>query len=120
MTTRVIQEYPGYYWQLEDNQWYMMWEPVHGWYSPPCLHPDIKKYELSVPRDLQDKIGLIIGREGHNFIRITEQTGCEYIFYLSIPNKIEIWGSQDSVHAASCKIRHLFYKIRNYNNTVVV
>lgn len=91
----------------------MTWEPIRGWYSPPRLNPGIKKYDLHVPQDLHDRIGLLIGRQGHNFIQITEQTGCEYIFYLSIPNKIEIWGSHDSIHHAIRKLRNLFRKIQN-------
>lgn len=114
MTTQIIQEHPGYYWEwdIEAVQYQMKWEPVQNCYSPPVLHPEVKKYELRVPFDMQDKIGLLIGGQGKNFKRITEQTGCFYIFYLSVPNKIEIWGPTEGVRAAVRKIWNLIHKIR--------
>lgn len=113
--THIIQEFPGYYWQWEGEQWQMKWEPVHGWYSPPRLHPEVRKYHVYVPFDLQDKMGLVIGRQGHNFVRITEETGCYYIFYLSVENKIEVWGPPDPVHQAVRKLRRLFRRFQNMN-----
>jgi hypothetical protein len=106
-TTQIIQEHPGYYWAWDEGvqQWQMMWEPVHSWYSPPRLHPEVKKYTVRVPYDLRDKIGLLIGRQGHNFIRITEQTGCYYIFYLSTTHTIEVWGPHEGVVQAVHKLR---------------
>jgi len=56
---------------------------------------------ISTPR------GLIIGQNGHHFKRITETTGCLYIFMI-YDNSIEIWGSYDSVIRAQFEIvRHL-------------
>lgn len=113
--TQIIQEYPGYYWQYDEEatQWQMRWEPVHRWYSPPRLHPEVIKYDIHVPLWFQDKIGLVIGRQGHNFIRITSETGCYYIYYLSVENKIEVWGLPKNVGRAVHRIRKLMYKIQN-------
>jgi len=113
--TQIIQEYPGYYWQYDEEvaQWQMMWEPIHRWYSPPKLHPEVIKYDIHVPLWFQDKIGLLIGHKGHNFIRITAETGCYYIYYLSVQNKIEIWGHRDNIIHAISRLRKLMNKIQN-------
>jgi hypothetical protein len=119
MATQVIQEHPGYYWEwdLEAAQWQMRWHPIHRWYSPPRLHPEIICYEIPVPLWFQEKIGLVIGRQGANFIKITEQTECEYIFYRSMTGKIEIWGQRSNVEKAVRKIKNLFWKIQQYPST---
>lgn len=112
--TQIIQEHPGYYWEwdLEAAQWQMEWQPVHRWYSPPCLHPEVVRSDIQVPLWFQDKIGLLIGSQGSNFIRITEQTGCYYIFYRSITGKIEVWGLRNNVMWAVKRIQHLINKIQ--------
>lgn len=102
MATQIIQDHPGYFWQYDAEmaQWQMYWNPVNNWYSPPHLHRDIVKYEMDVPVWFQDKIGLLIGRQGQNFIKITSETGCYYIYYISVSNKIEVWGHQGNcIHA---------------------
>lgn len=113
--TQIIQEHPGYYWEydIEIAQWQMRWEPVHRWYSPPLLHPEVIKYDFHVPLWFQDKIGMLIGRQGHNFIKITNQTECYYIYYLSVENKIEIWGLRDNVVQAIRRIKKLMFTIQN-------
>lgn len=112
--TQIILEHPGYFWEWdeESQRWNMMWEPVHQWYSPPRLHPQIMKQEVSVPDSLMHKIGLLIGRQGYNFIRITEQTGCDYIFYLSMTNKIEVWGKHETVIRAVRKLENLMNNLQ--------
>lgn len=109
--TQVIQQFPGYYWQWDGHQWQMMWEPVRNIYSPPCLHPGVVCHELQVPLTLHDKIGLLIGKDGQNFIRVTLQTGCFYIFYRSTHNKVEIWGLPPNVIPATRKIQGTFQKL---------
>lgn len=113
--TQIIQEHPGYYWQWEGDQWQLKWEPVHCWYSPPCMHPNVLRYDLHVPLELRDKIGVLIGHKGKNFIRITFQTGCYYIFYLSVDNKIEVWGMKDDVDKAVGKLRALMTRVAQDN-----
>lgn len=115
MTYRIIQDYPGYYWAWDEtfHKWNMMWSPVHRWYSPPRLHPNIMKYDVCVPDNLHNKIGLLIGHQGHNFIRITEQTGCYYIYYVSLTNKIEVWGPHANVIRATHKIRNRIHRLQN-------
>lgn len=114
MATQIIQEHPGYFWEwdLEAAQWQMKWQPIHRWYSPPRLHPEVIRYDIQVPLWFQDKIGLLIGRQGSNFIRITEQSNCYYIFYRSITGKIEIWGLRENVMKAVRKIYNLWNKIQ--------
>lgn len=116
MTTQIIQEHAGYYWEwdIEATQWQMHWQPISRWYSPPCLHPNIHKYDLQTPFWIQDKIGLLIGRQGANFIKITEQTGCIYIFYRSITGNIEIWGQYFNIISAIHMIKHLMWKIKQH------
>lgn len=116
--TQIIQEHPGYYWEydVEIAQWQMRWEPVHRWYSPPLLHPEVLKYDLNVPLWFHDKIGLLIGRQGHNFIKITNETDCYYIYYLSVSNKIEIWGMRENVVQAIRRLKNLMFKIQNHYN----
>lgn len=112
--TRIIQEYPGYYWQYDEEaaQWRMYWEPVRGWYSPPKLHPEVIQHTIHVPLWFQENVGLLIGRQGRHFIRITKETGCFYIFYLSVQNKIEIWGGRDNIVHAIHRIRKLMSNIQ--------
>lgn len=112
-TTQIIHEHPGYYWKWENNYWQMYWEPVHRVYSPPRLNPEIMMHELYVPLWFQDKIGVLIGRQGHNFIRITQETGCYYIYYLAASNKIEIWGHLNNVVHATKRLKKLMSKIQN-------
>ena len=109
--TQIIPEHPGYYWYWEKDQWQIYWEPVNRWYSPPRLHPEIVKYEFQVPLWFQEKIGLLIGRQGCHFIRITRQSGCHYIYYLAQSNKIEIWGYPNNIYTAIKSIKNLMYKI---------
>lgn len=111
MATRIIQEHPGYYWQWDGYYWQIRWQPVHQWYSPPCLHPSVQKQDIRVPMELQDKIGLLIGHQGRNFVRITQQTGCYYIFYLSVSNTIEVWGEPSAVVKAVQAIYKLISRI---------
>lgn len=109
--TQVIQDFPGYYWEWDGHNWLMMWEPVRNWYSPPCLHPGIARHDVQVPLELHDKVGLLIGHKGQNFIRITAQTGCCYIFYLAAHNKVEVWGPPPSVLSATRKIQGTIHKL---------
>jgi hypothetical protein len=109
--TQVIQEFPGYYWQWDGFQWQMMWEPVRNVYSPPCLHPGVVRHEVQVPLQLHDKVGLLIGSNGQNFIRITTQTGCFYIFYRSTHNKVEVWGHAANVMHATRRIQSCLGKM---------
>jgi hypothetical protein len=114
--TQVIHEFPGYYWQWDGWQWQMMWEPIRNLYSPPRLHPGVVKHEIQVPLELNDKIGILIGGNGQNFIRITTQTGCFYIFYLSTRNSVEIWGPPHGVMTATNRIQNSIHKLFNTKN----
>jgi hypothetical protein len=96
-----------------------MWQPIKNWYTPPTMHPGVKKYDILIPLDLDDKMGMLIGSHGKNFKRITEETGCYYIFYLSVPNKVEIWGPVESIRPAVRKIWDLIHKTRDTRTTRV-
>lgn len=109
--TQVIQDFPGYYWQWDGFQWQMMWEPVRNVYSPPCLHPGVLCHEVRVPLQIHDKIGLLIGSNGQNFIRITNQSGCFYVFYRATRNIVEIWGYTLNVAHATRMIQSSVRKL---------
>jgi hypothetical protein len=102
--TSILPQYPGYIWRQMPDGVALDWAPVSTYYSPPVLHPDI--YMIRVPIRTMLARGLIIGQHGHHFKRITESTGCLYIFMMQ--DNIEIWGNREAVHAAQMEIvKHL-------------
>ena len=60
-----------------------------GIYNPP-KGDDILLKKIHISPYNQNRIGLIIGKDGHNFIRITEKYDLLYIFY--IDENIELYG----------------------------
>lgn len=64
-------------------------ERTKGVYDPP-IGDDVILKKIRISRYNQNRIGLIIGKEGHNFIRITEKYDLLYIYY--IDENIEIYG----------------------------
>jgi len=88
------------------------WAPVSTYYSPPILHPEI--HMIRVPIMTMLPRGLIIGQNGHHFKRITESTGCLYIFMMQtsmqtpMQDTIEVWGTKEAVCKAQMEIvKHL-------------
>jgi rRNA processing protein Krr1/Pno1 len=99
--TRIIPQYPGYYQRyFPDGSFVLEWVPVPSYYSPPNLHHGICVKQIQV--DTQVEKGLIIGKQGKHFKRITESTGCLYIFLKQ--EYIEIWGSEQAVQQAQKEI----------------
>lgn len=60
-----------------------------GIYNPP-KGDDILLKKIHISPYNQNRIGLIIGKDGHNFIRITEKYDLLYIFYIN--ENIELYG----------------------------
>jgi hypothetical protein len=100
----VIPSHPGYSWEHRNGVWTIVYAPVKGMYSPPCLHPLIRSIEIPVPTDLHLRMGRLIGKNGDHFKRLTESSKCDYIFYLPDRHVIEVWGSDHAVHRASRQI----------------
>lgn len=106
--TSILPQYPGYVWRYQHDGAVLDWAPVATYYSPPVLHPNI--YMIRVPIRTMLPRGLIIGQHGHHFKRITESTGCLYIFmmHFMMQDNIEIWENMEAVHAAQMEIvQHL-------------
>ena len=82
----------------------LVWKPVTNVYSPPVLHPDVKKADFYLQPEQSKIIGLLIGRNGYHFKRITEISGCLYIFYIGCQT-IEVWGTPQSIHRAFCMLQ---------------
>lgn len=117
MTTQIIPEYVGYYWEQQDDQsWIMRWSPVTGYYSPPQLDKTLNMSIMQVPEDMTDRIGLVIGKNGYFFKYITLWSGAVYIFYRNETNTIEIWGTPKSIEKAYQLFGLHFQDIRAINN----
>ena len=100
--TRIIPQHPGYYYRyFSDSNCVLEWTPVASYYSPPLLHPNVTVKQVQVDAPLEK--GLIIGKQGKHFKRITEATGCLYIFLKQ--DTIEIWGTEQAVQQATTEIQ---------------
>jgi len=108
--THVIPEHVGYFWEWTGQDWQIRWEPVKGIYSPPSLM-NLSVGYLEVPEILNDKMGLVIGKDGSMFKFITHWSYSVYIFYRQDINKIEIWGYQPSIDKAIQLLRLHFMDV---------
>ena len=62
-----------------------------GFYDPPIGRAHYRQF--TAPEEWHDKIKLIIGRDGCNFIKATRRSGCSYIWHHRDTHIIEIWGT---------------------------
>jgi len=53
----------------------------------------------------------IIGRGGDNLIRITEESGCQYIWVDLKRKVVEIWGREETLARAIAKVRRMIHTI---------
>lgn len=106
--------YPGYTWKSSDGKWQLQYQPVKGRYSPPILATGMQVSSITVPPDLQNQIGRVIGREGIFLKKITEISGVSYIFYRNDRKEMEIWGvnTHNIHHATSLLYYHFFVMIQ--------
>ncbi len=113
-TTQIVPQHVGYFWDfdIEAAHWVLRWEPVKGRYSPPVLDNTILSTHVDVPQDLQDKMGLVIGRDGQFFKYITHWSGAVYIFYRQDIGKIEIWGWEANLQRAAYLLNLHFNDVR--------
>lgn len=87
-------------------------------YTPPS-GDDILLKKIYISPYNQNRIGLLIGKEGHNFIRITEKYDLLYIYF--IDEHIEIYGKDlqniyKAIHTLTNQIRILNYTKKMYYN----
>jgi hypothetical protein len=117
--TYIVPEYPGYFWYKKNDvaTWFLLWEPVQGYYSPPRLEGGIKMREIDVPQEFQDEMGSVIGKSGIHFKWITQKSKTKYIFYRVESKKIEIWGDTEySISFAISLVKSHFEHLRVKNN----
>ena len=72
-----------------------------GTYCPPVAH----YRHFDVPSEWIPHIAQIIGRKGCHFIRLTERSGCDYIWYDRSNQRIEVWGPERSVLRGESMVR---------------
>jgi hypothetical protein len=100
--TKIIPQNPGYYHRyFIDGSYALEWTPVSSYYSPPNRHYGICMKQIQFDDRLEK--GIIIGKQGKHFKRITENTGCLYIFLKN--DVIEIWGTEKAVQHAEWEIK---------------
>lgn len=76
-------------------------------YCPPISH----YRHFQVPPSWTPVMARIIGQKGRHFIRITEQTKVDYIWYDKATGRVEIWGPETKVVNAE-------HVLRNWGNRV--
>lgn len=93
------------------------WSFEKGIYNPPPLsiYPKLIRRTINITKSIDEKIGIIIGKNGENFIDLTEKYNLLYIFYTDY--KIELYGLDDTnimsaIHEIIKKIKYLNYLIR--------
>ena len=80
-------------------------------YDPPVGRAHYRHFKM--PEEWGDKIKLIIGREGCNFIKATQKSGCKYIWHHRDTNIIEVWGPKDKVMDGEKCVREIAQKYLN-------
>jgi len=76
--------------------------PEKGVYDPP---PHTHYTEIAIGPDEVDIIGVVIGRGGYYFKKITEAARVHYIFYKPERGTIEIWGPEFRLKNAADRVR---------------
>jgi len=79
-----------------------------GFYDPPIGRAHYRQF--TAPEEWHDKIKLIIGRDGCNFIKATRRSGCSYIWHHRDTHIIEIWGPHDKVMKGERCVRNIAKK----------
>jgi hypothetical protein len=82
------------------KQGLLAWNPIPNIYCPPVLQSGICCIKMRILDQHLFAIGLIIGKEGHHFKKITHQSMCLYIYFLKQTSEIEIWGHESVVYYA--------------------
>ena len=80
-------------------------------YDPPLGRAHYRHFKM--PEEWEDKIRLIIGRDGCNFIKATQRSGCKYIWHHRDTNIIEVWGPKDKVIKGEKCVRAIARKYIN-------
>lgn len=80
-------------------------------YDPPLGRAHYRHFKM--PEEWEDKIKLIIGRDGCNFIKATQKSGCKYIWHHRDTNIIEVWGPRDKVMKGEKCVREMAQKYLN-------
>lgn len=113
--TQILESHPGYtwIWDFAINTWILQWTPIKGVYSPPLLDHRLYCKIIPIPIDLQNKIGLICGKDGRHFKKISECTFTPYIFYRHDYNSIEIWSFPIYIPIVESSLYNHFNYIRS-------
>ena len=86
------------------------WKIEKGVYNPPAFD-NVYHRKIKISPYIHSKIQHIIGKDGKNFIDITQQFNLLYVYY--IDNHIELYGlNSRKVHEA---IHYIIYQIKKYN-----
>ena len=88
-----------------------MYTHTPGVYNPPA---NAHYTQLDVP-DKTD-VGVLIGTDGRHFNRITQQSGCDYIWYDDNRNVIEVWGPEDKLFIALFLLKDRIKTLTSYNS----
>ena len=80
-------------------------------YDPPLGRAHYRHFKM--PDEWEDKMKLIIGRDGCNFIKATRRSGCKYIWHHRDTNIIEVWGPIDKVMRGEKCVRAIARKYIN-------
>jgi len=86
------------------------WKIEKGVYNPPVFD-NVYHRKIKISPYIHSKIQHIIGKDGKNFIDITQQFNLLYVYY--IDNHIELYGlNSRKVHEA---IHYIIYQIKKFN-----
>lgn len=76
-------------------------------YNPPNSH----YRHFSCPEEWAGLMPKIIGKEGRNFIFLTEKCGVRYIWHDVPNNRVEIWGPHNRLMQAEKRLRRFANKV---------
>lgn len=71
-------------------------------YQPPIAH----YRHFDVPAEWMGAMSRIIGKQGRHFIRITEQTRNQYIWFDKENARIEVWGPEHCIERGEHAVRN--------------
>jgi len=105
---------PGYFWNHRQGVSFppvLDYAPISNVYCPPVYHAHVQCNVLWVAPEHQYLMGRVIGKSGFFFKKMTQDTGCIYMYYRKEWGCIEIWGYPPNAQWAMHLLWHHLGKV---------
>uniref|UniRef100_A0A6C0D057 K Homology domain-containing protein n=1 Tax=viral metagenome TaxID=1070528 RepID=A0A6C0D057_9ZZZZ len=102
---------------------YAYFATTKGVYTPPIGHKDMRISIVYIPLEFDRiRIGQYIGKDGKHLIRMTEESGVDYMWYESESHRFEIWSKDEisMVHAVHLLEQHWQQQTHNHYGPLIV